>query len=67
MTEKELYDLTMKLHECSLSMKELSEDASDILLSMASRTLEILEREHISDEVKSEIDGIREEILKDDE
>ena len=64
MTTTELYELTTKLFECSQSMKEINMDCSNILLNMSTETLKLLEKAHISDDVKQEIEDIKSQILE---
>lgn len=65
MTKQELYELTTKLYECSITMKEINMDCSDILLQMASSTLDLLEKKNIPDDIKIEIENIKLDILND--
>ena len=66
MNQQELYALTTKLYECSESMKDLSMDCSDILLQMASQTLELLSKSALPEDVRVEVDDITAKILSND-
>jgi len=65
MTKQDIYEMTIKLYECSITMKEISFESSNILLDMASKSMELLERINLPDDVQSEIEDIKKEILSD--
>lgn len=66
MEQRELYALTMKLFECSESMKDLSMECSNILLQMSSQTLELLSKSAIPEDIRKDVEDITAEILSDE-
>ena len=65
MTRNDLYELSIRLLDCSKRMEPLDENISAVLLEMSSQTLRLLERVNIPKEVQEEIEDIKKEILND--
>ena len=63
MTKDSLYKLTKSLYESSIHMREVNEEASNVLLDMSTEYMKILERYSMDDDVLGEIDDIAKELL----
>ena len=62
MTQKEMVDLISKLYDCSIYMKEINMEISDILLNLSRELLDKLEREVVPADVNREIEEIQSEL-----
>ena len=63
MNQKEVLDLVRKLYECSIAMRDISELGSNQLLDMADAVLWKLEQVALPEELRTEIDDIKKELL----
>jgi hypothetical protein len=66
MTRENLFELTEKLYQSSMAMREINEQYSDMLLEMASSMLSLVEKGYVPEEIHDEVDAIKSEILLDD-
>lgn len=63
MTKEKLFELSVKLFECSELMKDLNMDMSKILLDIATTTADLLEKSNLPEDVKQDIESIKKELL----
>lgn len=62
LTADEIYELSKKLYEVGVMMKRLDETTSDLLINIASDTLDLINNSRFDKEESSDIDEIVKEL-----